>query len=203
MDKNIPFTIQKKKWDTAEIDFARLLLINKPDIVAMEFPKWNFPDYDIKIIERAPRSPITKVTTYEIKNDIKARETENFVVEYAEKWNPSWIMTSKADYYVYLVRWEWRIQKRSELLARIISSDAERKTTAWWNNWSASMWKIPQTELPTLFDKLEVNEKWEAKIIWAEESPEETWEDRKEAWEDSDKASQGDEGNATEVSWTL
>lgn len=135
---------------SAEKEFAKLLLDTK-HIISLEFSQGKFKDWDIKTNE----TPEWEVT-YEIKSDTMASSTWNFVVEFrGSKWNASGIYTSKADYIVYYIKWEWWIQERGELILRLINT--EKEEVKGWDWKLTSMREIKCTELPNLFTKLEVD----------------------------------------------
>lgn len=105
---------------SAEKEFAKVLLDTK-HIINLEFSQGKFKDWDIKTNE----IPEWEVT-YEIKSDTMADKTGNFVIEFrGSKWNASGIYASKADYIVYYIKWEWRIQERGELILRLINTEKE------------------------------------------------------------------------------
>lgn len=137
----------------AEKEFAKVLLDNTEEfrVVSLEFAQGKFKDWDIKI-DCIP----DWILTYEIKSDTMASSTWNFVIEFrGSKWNASWIYTSKADYIVYYVKWEWWIQERGELILRLINTEKEEVKGG--DGKLTSMWKIKCTELPNLFSKIETN----------------------------------------------
>lgn len=138
-------------WDlavghNAEKEFAKVLL-DKENIIALEFAQWKNKDYDIKIITPEWEK------TYEIKFDTKAPDTGNFVIETRCSDKASGIYTSKADYIVYNVKWEWWMQERGELILRLI--DTEKRITKWGDWFRAEMYVIKCEQLPNLFTKLE------------------------------------------------
>lgn len=137
-------------WRKAEIDFAKVLLSTR-EVYSLEFPQGKFKDYDIKI-----NTPLWE-ETYEIKLDLQAPETGNFVVEYRGWWKASWIFTSKADYIIYNVLWEWWWQERGELILRLINLE-DKEEAKWWDGKKTDMWKIKCKYLPDLFDKIDTDE---------------------------------------------
>lgn len=132
----------------AEKEFAKLL-IDIEKVISLEFSQWKFPYRDIKII-----TPDWE-KTYEVKSDTKAQDTGNFVIESRFKWSPSWIFTSKADYIVYYVKWEWWVAERWALILKLI--DIEKEEVKGWDWRQSTMWKIKCTELPNLFSKIKTN----------------------------------------------
>lgn len=140
------FISDLKLWETAQYEFAKVLLSTKK-IINLQFAQWKFKDWDIRI-----ETPEWE-KTYEVKLDTKAPETNNFVVEFRCSWKASGIYSSKADYIVYNVKWEWRIQERWELILRLI--DTEKRITKWGDWFRVEMYVIKCDELPNLFNKIE------------------------------------------------
>ena len=140
------FVNDLKIGEDAQIEFAKVLLTTRK-ISNLEIAQGKFKDWDIKI------TTPTWEETYEIKFDTMAPNTWNFVIETRCSWIASGIYSSKADYIVYNVKWEWRIQERWELILRLI--DTEKRTTKWWDWYRAEMYVIKCEELPNLFDKVE------------------------------------------------
>ena len=134
---------------TAEKIFCKYL-IDYPWFVSIEVPRGKCTDWDIILTTK------DKVITYEVKSDTMADKTGNFVIEYRFKWEPSWIYESKADFIVYNILWEWRIQKRSELILRIQS--VEKRETKWWDWWNSDLYVIKTEKLPELFEKLPLHQ---------------------------------------------
>ena len=139
------FTNDLKIWEDAQIEFAKVLLSTRK-ITKLEFAQWRFKDWDIKI------SVPTWEETYEIKFDTMAKDTGNFVIETRCSGIASGIYRSKADYIVYNIKWEWRIQERWELILRLI--DTEKRITKWGDWHRAEMYVISCEELPNLFTKI-------------------------------------------------
>lgn len=138
---------------SAEKEFAKVLLDNTEEfrVVSLEFAQGKFKDWDIKI-DCIP----DWILTYEIKSDTMADKTGNFVIEFrGSKWNASGIYASKADYIVYYIKWEWRIQERGELILRLINTEKEEVKGGDWK--LTSMRKIKCEELPNLFTKIKIN----------------------------------------------
>lgn len=142
------FVMDLKVWKEAEKIFAKYL-IDFPDFISIEIPDGKFKDYDIKLTTKQ------KVITYEVKSDTMAPKTGNYVIETRFKWEPSGIYESKADYVVYYVKWEFWIQKRSELILRLI--DAEKRTTKWGDWWQSELYVLSCDTLPQLFEHLNLN----------------------------------------------
>ena len=139
------FVSDLKIWEEAQFEFAKQLLSSKQKrIVSIEFAQWKFKDWDIKT-----NSIPNWEETYEVKSDTMAPQTGNFVIETRFKWKPSGIYTSKADFIVYFVKWEWRIQERGELILRLLKT--EKKETKWWDWWNSDLYVIKCEELPNLF----------------------------------------------------
>lgn len=137
--------------EACQIEFAKLLLdIEK--VISLEIAQWKFKLWDIRITTPEWEK------TYEIKKDLKAPETGNYVIETRCSWKPSGIYASKADYIVYNVKWEWRIQERGELILRLINT--EKRTTKWGDWFRAEMYVLKCETLPILFNKIENGQTW-------------------------------------------
>lgn len=130
----------------AEREFAKVLL-DTENVISLEFSTGKFKYRDIKI-----NTPEWE-KTYEIKFDTKAPETGNYVIETRMSWNASGIYASKADYIVYNVKWEWRVQERGELILRLL--DVEKRLTKWGDWFRAEMYVLKCETLPILFNKVE------------------------------------------------
>ena len=145
------FASDLKIWENAQLEFAKVLLgSDEKRIVSLEIAQWKFKDWDIKT-----NSIPNWEETYEIKFDTMAKDTGNFVIETRCSWIASGIYRSKADYIVYNVKWERRIQERGELILRLINT--EKRITKWGDWYRAEMYVIKCTELPNLFTKIETN----------------------------------------------
>jgi len=143
------FVKDLKVGKEAEKKFAKYL-VDYPGFVSVEIVRGKCKDWDIVLQTK------DKVITYEIKTDTLAHKTGNFVIEYRFKWEASWIYESKADFVVYNILWEWWIQKRSELILRL--QDTEKKEVKWGDWRNSDLYVIKVSELPKLFEKLNVNE---------------------------------------------
>lgn len=130
-------------WRCAEKEFVKAM-IDRFDILSVEFPVWKFKFWDIKITTEQEGEK-----TYEIKSDRKAPETWNFVIETRWRWKASWIFTSKADYIVYNVEWRRWIQERWELIIRLF--DTPKTKTVGGDGGKTEMYKIKCDYLPSLF----------------------------------------------------
>lgn len=140
-------------WEACQIEFAKLLLSTEK-VITLEIAQWKFKLRDIKITTPEWEK------TYEIKKDLKAQDTWNYVIETRCNWKASGIYTSTADYIVYNVKWEWRIQERWELILRLI--DVEKRITKGGDWWRAEMYVLKCDTLPVLFNKIETNgQTWE------------------------------------------
>lgn len=138
--------------EACQIEFAKLLL-DTEKVVGLEIAQWKFKLWDIKITTPEWEK------TYEIKKDLKAPETGNYVIETRCSWKASGIYTSKADYIVYNVKDEWWVQERWELILRLM--DVEKRTTKWWDWFRAEMFVLSCDTLPILFNKIENGQTWE------------------------------------------
>lgn len=134
--------------EACQVEFTKVLL-DTEKIIKIEFAQWKFKYRDIKITTPEWEK------TYEIKKDLKAPETGNYVIETRCSWKPSGIYASKADYIVYNVKWEWRIAERGELILRLI--DVEKRTTKWGDWFRAEMYVLKCETLPLLFNKIKTN----------------------------------------------
>lgn len=135
-------------WEACQIEFAKLLLSTEK-VITLEIAQWKFKLRDIKITTPEWEK------TYEIKKDLKAQDTWNYVIETRCNWKASGIYTSTADYIVYNVKWEWRIQERGELILRLM--DVEKRITKGGDWWRAEMYVLKCETLPILFNKIEIN----------------------------------------------
>lgn len=124
-------------------------LVDYPHMVSLSFSQGKCTDYDIKMITK------DKEITYEVKSDTMADKTGNFVIEFRFKWEASGIYESKADFVVYYIMWEWRIQKRSELILRLW--EVEKEIKRWWDGWNSELYIIKVEKLPELFEKIEMS----------------------------------------------
>jgi hypothetical protein len=139
------FVKDLQEWRTAEKLFAKYL-IDYPNFISLEFSQWRFPDWDIRMVTK------DKVITYEIKKDLQAQDTWNVAIEVSFKWDASWIFSSKADYVVYTAAWRWWIQKRGELILRLIK--AEKRELKWWDWRNSLLWLVKLSDMDTLFEPL-------------------------------------------------
>lgn len=143
------FVIDLAKWKEAEKIFARYL-VDFPWFVSVEIVDGKFTDYDIKLTTKE------KVITYEVKSDTMANQTWNFVIETRFKWKPSGIYASKSDYIVYYIKDEWWIQKRWELILRLIDTEKRVTNGGDWRN--SELYVISCDKLPDLFEPLKIND---------------------------------------------
>lgn len=135
--------------EACQLEFAKLLL-DTEKVVGLEIAQWKFKIRDVKITTPEWEK------TYEIKKDLKAPETGNYVIETRCSWKASGIYASKADYIVYNVKNERRCQERGELILRL--QNVEKRLTKWGDWFRAEMYVLKCDTLPVLFDKLETNE---------------------------------------------
>lgn len=137
--------------EACQIEFAKVLLDTKK-IIKLEIAQWNFKFRDIKITTPEWEE------TYEIKKDLKAKDTGNYVIETRASWKASGIFTSTADYIVYNVKWEWWCQSRWELILKL--ADVDKRLTRWGDWWRAEMYVLKCDTLPILFNKIENGQIW-------------------------------------------
>lgn len=142
------FVKDLKIWLEAEKLFMKYL-VDYPHMISLELSQGKCTDYDIKMITK------DKIITYEVKSDTMADKTGNFVIEFRFKWEASGIYESKADFVVYYIMWEWRIQKRSELILRLW--EVEKEIKRWWDGWNSELYIIKVEKLPELFEKIEMS----------------------------------------------
>lgn len=135
--------------EACQIEFTKVLL-DTEKIIKIEFAQWKFKYRDIKIT-----TPDWE-KTYEIKKDLKANDTGNYVIETRSSWKASGIYTSTADYIVYNVKWERWIQERWELILRLINT--EKRVTKWWDWFRSEMYVLKCETLSDLFSKIKTNE---------------------------------------------
>lgn len=155
----------RKKFDgdlalgrKAENNFASYLVEYYGDkLLNLQWaPDKNFKAWDIKV--KILEDGAEKEITYEVKSDTKSMDTGNFVVEYLSWWNPSWINATKADYWVHYVgNWSWWIQKASVLKEALENSNWPK--VKWWDDKASWMYKIPCSQLPILFSKVDTDVK--------------------------------------------
>ena len=135
-----------KTWKKVEHEFAALLLM-KWEIIWWEEPEGRFSDYDMKL-----KSPKCEFTV-EVKNDNLWPTTKWVWIEYECKWKPSWIATSKADYYVYKLWEDFWITHRGKLINLLMSSTT-KKDCQWGDDGTAKLWIIPEGEFYSIASKV-------------------------------------------------
>lgn len=136
-----------KMWKRAELEFMELLSASK-EVANIERPQGMFPDYDIKVKLKDWRE-----TTYEVKRDGIYPTSKCLWIEYECKGMPSWILASKADYYVYKLWNDFYFAKKSDLLELVIKS-TEKKECQWWDDGTSKLWVIPETEFYKVAKKI-------------------------------------------------
>lgn len=128
-------------WKTAEDGFIELLQKrNKWCVVSKT--TWKNSDYDIELI----KADWTRVT-FEIKYDRLATKTGNVAFEIECNGKPSGIMTTKADYIVYLIDKTYYYTDAKTLYDNII----EYETIKWWDWWRSTLILITLKEFAKLF----------------------------------------------------
>lgn len=135
-------------WKQAEQEFARYLC-TCPKFISIEVSQWKFKDYDIKLTTK------DKVVTYEIKSDRKAQDTGNYCIEFSYDNKASWIYSSKADYIVYHLMWQWWMAPRGDLILKLDS--VEKKRINWWDWFKSWLWLLKVDTLPQLFTQLDLS----------------------------------------------
>lgn len=115
------------------------------DIVSVDSPYSKFEDYDFKV-----KFKDWTEKSYEVKHDLRAQETWNFVIEHSNKWEPSWIYISTADYIVYRIIDKWYVEEREKLIERI--KKCKKRDVKWWDWRRSWLYVISIKELPNLFD---------------------------------------------------
>ena len=108
-------------WTKTEIEFVKRML--KPWIVKVEFG-WKNPDRDVRLTDENWKSK-----TYEIKNN---SSDTHVAFEYAYRWQPSWVLNSKADFIVYYYQDKFHWQTRWKFLEQFM--DLHKWKTSWWDN---------------------------------------------------------------------
>lgn len=136
------FKIGKK----AEHELAAMLIM-KWNITWWEEPEWKFSDYDMKL------KTAKWEFTVEVKNDNIWPTTKRVWIEYECKGRPSWIATSKADYYVFKLWDDFWMTSRGNLINLVIESKTKEKRQ-WWDDWTAKLWIIPEEELYSIAQKI-------------------------------------------------
>lgn len=141
------FNKSKVAWDACENCFIRYLN-SQPNTEVIEQAHGRHPDWDIKALRN------WKVVTFEVKSDRKSEHSKNFCIEFynpkSEK--PSWICTSKADYYVYYSDMKRWIASRPELICKLILWTFEDIRDGW--NYNSRMIILPKGQLPDYFTEI-------------------------------------------------
>lgn len=128
-------------------------LSSYPWVVSIERAKGKFYDWDIKMTYM-DEDGTEHETTYEIKSDRKSEWTHNFCIEFynTKLEKPSWIIASKADWYVYYAdkkRWMW---KREDILAKLMWEESRDIRDGWNDN--SRMFVFPVDRLPDFFQEV-------------------------------------------------
>lgn len=130
-----------KDWKTAEDGFLELLQ-KRNKWCTVSKTTWKNTDYDIELIKK----DWTRIT-FEVKYDRLATKTGNVAFEIEYKWNPSGILTTKADYIVYLVDWIYYYTEANTLYDKII----EYEIVKWWDWYNSKLILITLQEFAKLF----------------------------------------------------
>lgn len=136
-----------KIWKQAELEFMAKLASSEK-VVNISWPQWKFRDYDILATLRD-----WKDVTYEVKTDGIYPTSKCVGIEYECKGNPSWILTSKADYYVYKLGSDFYFVEKWKLLELLMLSET-KKMCQGWDDGTAKLWVIPEEEFYTVARKM-------------------------------------------------
>lgn len=141
------FSKSKVAWDACEDCFIRYLN-SLPDTEVIEQAHGKHPDWDVKAMIK------WKEVTFEVKSDRKSEHSHNFCIEFynIKSETPSWICTSKADYYVYYSDMKWRMTKRPDLIHKLIIWKFDDIRDGWNNN--SRMIILPKEQLPDYFTEI-------------------------------------------------
>lgn len=139
-----------EEWKKAEREFAALL-ISTWWASEVKIPEWRFPDYDIWAKKRGGREK-----TFEIKTNKIYNTTGDVAFEVHNGWKPSAILTSKADYIVYQLGWEFYYQET--WLLRWLLHTLPHEEKMWGDGGKSTLYIIKWEYMSDLFKKLW---KWE------------------------------------------
>lgn len=139
------FLSDLEKWKEWERKFLMTLLW-APKLSRIDLPQGKFKDYDLKLTIDG------KEYTFEVKNDLQAHTTGNYVVEYRCNKIASWIFSSKADYIVYIMWDDIYIQSRGELIIRLMDLENKKKIS-WWDWRRSQMFLLKFDKIEELFVK--------------------------------------------------
>ncbi len=147
---NMDFKHDLKMWKWAELEFMDLLSYKK-NVKSIERPQGKFPDYDVK----STNQNWTEFT-WEVKWDWWYPSTKCLWIEYENKWVPSGILTSKADFYVFKLGAKFFYCKRAELL-RLLFNTPDKWDKIGGDDWTSRLYIIPEN----LFYTIATEVKWE------------------------------------------
>lgn len=137
-------------WKKAEREFATKLLqwdVRKLEIVPDDV---QFKEYDIKATINKNGKDVE--ATYEIKTDTVFNRTGDVCFEVSCNGVPSGVYSSKADYIVYLLGWEFYYQDRGRLLLMLNTVPHEEKVG--WDGGRCTLYIVKWEYLSDLFKKL-------------------------------------------------
>lgn len=137
-------------WKKAEREFASRLLqwdVRKLEIVPDNI---QFKDYDIKATINKNWRDVE--ATYEVKTNPIFDTTWDVCFEVSCNWVPSGVYSSKADYIVYLLGWEFYYQDRGKLLLMLNTIPHEEKI--WGDGNRCKLYIVKWEYLSDLFKKL-------------------------------------------------
>jgi len=131
------------EWKQIEEKFGAKLAESNP-WCTVNFTEWYNKDYDIELIKQ----DWTRIT-FEIKYDRMADKTGNVAIETSYAWQPSWFVTSKANYLVYYVKWWFRYAKTTEIYPKVI----EYEKVFWWDWNKSELILIRRQDFISIFEK--------------------------------------------------
>ena len=135
-----------KEWKKAERQFAAML-ISTWRANEIKIPEWFFPDYDIRSVSRDGREK-----TFEIKTNKIYNTTGDVAFEVFNGWKPSAILTSKADYIVYQLGWDFYYQDTGVLRWLLHTLPHEEKV--WGDGGKSTLYIVKWKHMSDLFKKL-------------------------------------------------
>ena len=125
-----------KSWKAVEREFATRLM--KWDVSKIEFSEGRFKDWDVKATFKKLGRDVER--TFELKCDLVSERTWKVWFEVTYKWEPSGVMSSKADYIVYKLGDKFYYVDRARLLLWLCSIDKE--IVMWWDENKSEMFLV-------------------------------------------------------------